>query len=455
MTAVDGTSSGSPDELAALAEKITAIQSQQVPAVLELFAARAGVQPPFDHLHDFWFNFADGPRDGVPPIESSAPVLPTKLLDFNLNFPIGVPACALTPHARYIEYFAKRGFDLLTYKTVRDRPWNPHPFPQWAFAPTVNEPLGHADIAQNHVRDSIVATLDPTEVSDFRRASLVNSFGVPSLPVEQWKADVADSRGALSPGQVLIVSVMGSPDHPETQHDADLIAQFARTAAHAAEAGADIVELNLSCPNTGGELICTKPEFSAEVARAVQRELKSWDVPIFIKISYLAPGDLQELIKQCERYIRGVVAINTLLAKTEHSDGTAFFASYRRSDGREVSRPMAGLSGVGIREVGLATIRELARIREARGSSSEWVIVANGGMMCPDDFMAYKNEGADAVQSCSGAWLNPRLAIETRNAFGRPSERQPHESTPGALSVVLAKVGELLAAGGLSTRSRE
>jgi dihydroorotate dehydrogenase (NAD+) catalytic subunit len=442
------------NELTDLAQELVRVQSEQGPATEEAFDSQLDARPPFDHLRDFWFNFADGPRDGVPALEPDAPVLPTRLLNFELDFPFGVPACALTPHSGYIEYFARRGFDLLTYKTVRDRPWNPHPFPQWAFAPSVTSPFSEGDLDQQQIRELVVATLDPREVADLPSASLVNSFGVPCLPTEQWKADVAESKAILSSGQVLIVSVMGSPDGSDTHDDNELVRQFASTAAEAADSGADIVELNLSCPNTGGDLICTKPELSAEVAKAVKQELRGWGVPIFIKIAHLQPSLLRDVVTRCQDHIEGIVAINTVPAKTVDATGKEFFSSYRRPDGRVVHRPTAGLSGCGIRSLGVGTARELVKLREKQRAESDWVIIGVGGVASPADFKSYLDEGVDAVQSCSGTWLNPQLAAEIRNEVGRSPREGEIRDEAHTVASVFAKVGDLLASGGLSTRSR-
>ena len=444
------------DQIPGLAEELTAAQDKQSEAVARVFVLRGAPVPPFDHLHDFWFNFTHGPRvDGVPVLED-LPVLPTRLLDFDLNFPFGVPACALTPHAGFIEYFAQRGFDLLTYKTVRDRPWSPHPFPQWAFAPQVLSPLALTQVDGHKAKEPIHASLDPREVEDFSRASLVNSFGVPSLPVDQWKADVASARSLLSSGQVLAVSVMGSPDAPETQNDTDLVRQFVTTAAHAAEAGADIIELNLSCPNTGGELLCFDAALSERVVEAVGRELRNSGKPLFIKISYLESVALRDLVARCQSHIHGIVAINTVPARTVSTEEKSFFPSYRTATGRTVHRPEAGLSGVGIRDLGRKVIRELAEMRSLDQADTDWVIVGVGGVMSPADFKSYRDEGADVVQSCSGAWLNPALAKAVRHEFG--SSLGENESIrvgePPRIASLAARVGELIATGGFNNRSR-
>ena len=386
-----------------------------------LFVSYPGPLPPFDHLRDFWSNFYEGPRNGIPALPLAFKVKPTRFLDFRLNFPFGVPACALTPQSRYIRYFSALGFDLITYKTVRDRPWNPHPFPQWAFVPGADAPITEAQLNSNdQIAAPVLATLDPAAVADVGKISLTNSFGVPSLPMDEWKRDVAVSKQVLSTGQILIVSVMGSGDDPETKAlgDDELVRQFATTAWNAHDAGADIVEVNLSCPNTGGEVICRHPELSARVVKAVHESLKDTNTPILIKISYLNNELLTSLIQKCREFIRGVVAINTVSAPTRAEDDTAFFQS--RPGGTDI----AGLSGTAIRELGLTTVRRLADLRDKQGAKpSDWVIVGVGGVTTPDDFKAYLDAGADAVQSCSGAWANPLLAVQTREQFGRPTSK--------------------------------
>jgi dihydroorotate dehydrogenase len=368
-----------------------------------LTAAYPGPTPPFDHLSGFWSNFFNGPQNGDPFPRGPFPELPTKVLDFELSFPFGVPACALTPRSEYIDYFATRGFDLLTFKTVRDRPWDPHPFPQWGFAPGIASPLEAPQLS-----DPVYPTLDPGKVDDVRNASLVNSFGVPSVSVERWKMDVEESKRGLGSRQVLMVSVMGSPE--QSRDDADLVDQFARTAAHAQEAGADIIEVNLSCPNTGGELICSDAEQSRRVIEAVHRETGG-KTPIFIKISYLDPTALGELVAKCQSHIRGIVAINAVPVTVLKRSGVRFFPN-RPND-------KAGLSGAGIRRLGLSVARHLVELRKShRASADDWIVVGVGGVSSPEDFRSYRDLGVDVVQSCSGAWLNHRLALEIRDRFG-------------------------------------
>jgi dihydroorotate dehydrogenase (NAD+) catalytic subunit len=378
----------------------------------ELYRAYPGPAPPFDHMLGYWSNILKGPRNGVPFPHTNLPVRPTRLFDFTLNFPFGVAACAFMPDARYVAYFAQRGFDLLTYKTVRDRAWNPHPFPNLSFAPAIAAPLTIQDLHR-----PVFPTPDHGAIADPQLVSLVNSFGVPSLPTEEWMHGVATSKRHLGSGQVLVVSVMGSPEVATT--NAELANQFAAAADAAHTAGADIIEVNLSCPNTGksspgaqDELICRDADLSLGVLKAVRRQLPSEKL-VFIKISYLPHAQLHALVTKCQKLINGVVAINAVPVQAVHRSRIPFFPSRTNN--------LAGLSGVAIRGLGLETVRTLVELRTAAGATrDDWVIVGVGGVTSPEDFMSYLDLGVDAVQSCSGAWLNHRLALDTRERFGRP-----------------------------------
>jgi dihydroorotate dehydrogenase len=390
-----------------------------------------GEPPPFDHLQSYWDNFYRGPRQpGRASILESHRPPTSKFLGFELGIPFGVPACAVTPHSGYVDYFASRGFDLITYKTVRGEPWNPHPSPNLAFAAEIRHPIAAMDRSR-----AVYPTLYPDELPDVSQTSFVNSIGVPSLPIEKWQADIERSRALLDLGQVLIVSVMGSPELlGEGGDKRRLIDQFVRVASAANEAGAPIIELNLSCPNTGGELVCLDAELAGEIVQAVRRAVG--DTPILIKISYMSERPLAALIEACKGTMDGVVAINAVQVQAHRADGKPFFA-HREND-------LAGLSGVGIRDLGLEVTRNLSNLRGDEGSAPEdWVIVGIGGVNCPADYQAYRDAGADAVQSCTGAWLNPNLARQVGAYLrGEPAPILEDDSALEANGTELSSPGE-------------
>ncbi len=354
--------------------------------------------PPFDHLQSYWTNFYNGPSSSRPPTIGYRGRPTFSFLGFDVGIPFGVPACAVTPHSGYVEYFASRGFDLITYKTVRGGPWNPYPSPNLAFAAGVRTP-----ITPDRLDEPVVPTMFPDELPGIAEASFVNSIGVPSLPVEQWQADIERSKRVLREGQVLIVSVMGSPETLRSNDDAGLVRQFTDVATQAQEAGANIVELNLSCPNTGGILTCLDAELSGKITAAVREAIG--DTPLLLKISYMAEQNLAALVRECRPNMSGIVAINAVQVRAQNANATGFFKSRNHDH--------AGLSGAGIRSLGLGVTRTLASLREREGASTQdWTIVGIGGVAGAADFQAYLDAGADAVQSCTGSWLNPQLAQE-------------------------------------------
>lgn len=422
-------------------------------AIAELYPGDA---PPFDHLRTYWSNFYSGPRTANPTIQLERNRPTCTLLGLPLGIPFGVPACAVTPHSGYVEYFASRGFDLITYKTVRGGPWDPHRSPNLAFAAGVREPL-----SETQLDDPVLPTMYPDALPDTRQASFVNSIGVPSLPVERWQADIARSREILREGQILIVSVMGSPETLRVQDDMGLVRQFTEVAADAKDAGAQIVELNLSCPNTGGTLICFDAELSGRICAAVRSRIA--DTPLLIKISHMPDAKLAELVGSCRESISGIVAINAVQVRAQDAAGSAFFKG-RTND-------HAGLSGAGIRELGLGVTRTLSRLRGDEGPSPQnWAIIGIGGVASAVDYQAYCDAGADAVQSCTGAWLNPLLAGEIREhifGVGAGSPVGPGVSTDGGGSAepqteddhswrrLFHAVNDTVRAGGLNLRVEE
>ncbi|MFN0071272.1 MAG: hypothetical protein ACKVVP_07255 [Chloroflexota bacterium] len=426
------------DELSALAEPKAPL-GRSLARLLVLFALRnryygplreAGIPiPAYNHQLTFEENAELGPPEGAfDSVTEALPILPTKLAGFKLNFPFGVSACAPAtsygPHNRFLTGFASVGFDIITYKSVRDAHRPPNKAPHWGFAvglthqvlPGVGEPIEVTSLPRFD---------DPSQVS------MVNSFGVPSVGPDTWIPDVKATKHHIGRGQVFIVSVLG---HPEiTESDSKLAHQFANAAEMAVDAGADIIELNLSCPNTGhrqanADQICKDPAMSAMVVRAVQERIGG-RAPVFIKISFLDHGTLGQLLAACtdrgipERGIQGVVAINTFpvrairvgAAGLPPSPDTQFFPD-SEYQGASTRRAFAGLSGAAIRTLGLDMARRLAQLRTERGY--EIAILASGGVSTPPDFQAYREAGADAVLSCTGAWNNTRLAIETRRQYG-------------------------------------
>lgn len=342
---------------------------------------------------------------------------PTQIAGRPVNFPFGIGASILTRNARAIAFYAARGFDILTYKTVRSIRRDPHPAPHWVF-------IRAADIAQ--VKPPFAAPLVGEDrhywPPDPRYVAMANSFGIPSPEPRIWQPDVAEAKQALQAGQLLVVSVTASPP-PGDKSEQTLLEDFVRVALQAKEAGADIVEANYSCPNTPGDAtgdLCQDPELSGKISAAIARALA--DTPLLVKIGYLAEPLLAAFVRHNRAYVRGIVAINTIAMSVVSPAGAPLFPGS--------GRDRAGISGVAIRPWAHEVVRNLVAIREQEQAANAFAIMAVGGVNTPQDIYDYLNLGADAVESSTATYLNPYLALETRLQWsklkGDPSEDSPH-----------------------------
>jgi dihydroorotate dehydrogenase len=344
----------------------------------------------------------------------------TQIAGCRVDFPLGLPASVLAANANWIEFYAARGFDILTYKTVRTRYRQEHRWPNWVFlenAPQIEDPSDPPVF----VGQPGYWPEDPT------KASMANSFGVPSLDPTWWKEDVRKAREFVREGhQVLIVSivasVVSSPD--------DIAADFAKTAILAKEAGADIVEANYSCPNTPddpGE-IYQSPEKASRISKSIREALGN--TPFLTKIGYLSKPLLRRFLELNAKYIDGVVGINTIgaeIIQKPNKVGTAQkildylkALNYIEKEPTFPGRPRAGVSGWAIRARAQEIALNLVELRkEIPGRSGKpLTILGVGGVLTPQDFFDRLAVGVDAVESCTGAFLNPYLGLEIRSRDG-------------------------------------
>ncbi|RFU22751.1 dihydroorotate oxidase [Geodermatophilus marinus] len=375
------------------------------------FAGHAGVlaaagvpTPAYDVLGSYRDNLTTpvGPR--LP--ERPAARRRWPVLGRSVGFPIGVPACVLNGGEAWVRHHAANGWNVLTYKTVRSRAHDPNPQPNWTFA--ARETAGLPPGAAADV------TADPWDwvPPGSAAVSTVNSFGVPSPAPEEWMPDLERSLAAVDDDQLLLVSVMG-----EAADAAELVADFARTARLAEEAGAPVVELNLSCPNsrdrsTAGVRppLCLDADATVAVVEGVRRALDD-RTGLVAKLSWLDTGRLAALVPRIAPLVDGIAGINTVQTRVRRSDGAPTFP------GRE----LAGLSGIAVRASALDFTRRLVGLREAAGARFD--VLAMGGVTDPASFAALFAAGADAVQSASGAFASPYLARDCTAALGETLPR--------------------------------
>lgn len=360
--------------------------------------------PTYDVLASFRDNL-DRPLGPRLPERPTAGGRRWRVLGRSVGFPIGIPACVLNGSETWVRHNAANGYGVLTYKTVRGREHPPNEQPNWTFAPRETASLPPGAVAD--------VVSDPWEWVDpgSPAVSTVNSFGVPSPPPDEWMADVERSLAAVGNDVLLLVSVMGE-DPGGTGQLGALADDFARTARMAQEAGASVIELNLSCPNTLDRSaagvkppLCLDADATVAVIEAVRHALDD-RTALVAKLSWLDEPRLSALVPRVAPLVDGVAGINTLQSRVRRSDGAPTFP------GRE----LAGLSGVAVRDSALDFTRRLVDLRERSGARFD--VLAMGGVTDPASFEALFALGADAVQSASGAFADPFLARSCITALG-------------------------------------
>jgi dihydroorotate dehydrogenase len=368
-------------------------------------------------------------RQGFPQ-QPPAPFPDSPLVDFprswsllgrEIGFPIGVPASVLTSTSKWIEYFAKHGFNVFTYKTVRSARTAPHEFPNWIFLEGSVQPLPVEQIDETHDPIQVQGSRD-TYLQHLRRFSTANSFGVPSEDPAIWREDVERALGLLGDDKLLILSVMGSAEPGESV--AALRDDFIRVTEEALRTGAPAIELNLSCPNTADASardgiappLCMDVNATVEVIAAAA-EVVGGRIPLVAKLSYLPFHQLEPLIGAISPYIAAISGINTLQVQVqvEEEGGAPTFPG----------RHTAGMSGIAIRDLGLDFVKSLNRMR-IENEALDFEIIGMGGVMTTEDVDALLVAGASAVQTATAAAVNPYLAREVSQSR---SERRPSDES--------------------------
>ncbi len=324
-----------------------------------------------------------------------------KLFGLELNSPFGSPASVITSTSDRVRFLARTGCDLITYKTVRSRSKHSHPTPNILL---VLDRLGR--LPHDAPVPPIVAA-DSQECDEDISSThgVLNRYGMPSHAPEEWQSEVETSIGHLGEGQALIVSIVGTVD---TGAGSDaLVEDFARVAAMAYEAGARILEMNLSCPNTGndGELF-RDPMVSGRVAKAVRAVVP--DAVLVAKIGYTSSPSLDELVAALAPSINGVAAINTLSAEALREGLEGLGPAWG------IPGLRAGLSGAPIHGFAINCLRQLLRVRKEQGLVDDLDIIGIGGVTEPSDVSNMLSMGANAVQAATAFFQDAYFGYHVR-----------------------------------------
>lgn len=306
--------------------------------------------------------------------------------------PIGIPPGPLI-NSRFVKAAFNMGFDICVYKTVRSDSYPCHPHPNI---------LGldiDGDLTMEKAKGQLVGRADYHEP-----LSITNSFGVPSKSVDFWQEDIKKALSYAGKGQVLVVSFMGTVHEGQTEEE--FLQDHRLVAQKAHETGADLFEVNLSCPNIGNEgLICYNTKMSGKIVRAIREVLGNKQLSV--KIGYFErQSELESFVDEVQEHVQGIAAINTIPTEVVDEKGNQALPG--------PNRLKSGICGSGIKWAGLEMTKRLRELREKHGYS--YVIESMGGVMNAQDYDEYVRAGADVVMSATGSMWNPYLAQEIKAA---------------------------------------
>jgi dihydroorotate dehydrogenase (NAD+) catalytic subunit len=213
--------------------------------------------------------------------------------------------------------------------------------------------------------DPRVGYSNPTVVQ--AEAGLINAMGLPNPGIDVYCGEIKFSKTILR--VPVIVSVFG--------YSAE---EYALVAKKAVDAGADAVELNVSCPHvkqTGAE-IGQSPKLLSEVVQMVKAAINK---PLIVKLSPNVADITVQAAAAIEAGADALTVVNTLKAMAIDTETTFSILSNVRG----------GLSGPAIKPVALRCVYDVAEAFEVP-------IIGCGGISDWRDAVEFFLAGASAVQ---------------------------------------------------------
>jgi dihydroorotate dehydrogenase len=367
-----------------------------------------------------------------PPAASPRGVATSSFLGFPIHSPFGASASVLTSTASLIGWLAQTGADVITFKTVRSESNDGHGTPNIRYC---RKELGVLDPDEKWASPLVV----DDAVNEVRPSyGMLNRFGMPSASYEEWKAKFSASAAALTNGQLLILSVVGTADKDAPEQV--LIDDFVRVAIRAKEAGAKVIELNLSCPNCAGkEGACYRNQpLAMNICRAVREALPG--MKILAKVGFMKRVEMERFVASTADYVDGYSLINTIPFDSVRMGPHGLEPGFGKANTK------AGLSGPAIFRCGLRAVEDMVEIRKSNGLEDSHVVVGMGGAVSPQDILTYLSAGADVAQATTAFFLDPLFGLKVRELFEAEYARKhgrAHMESVAAISNILRAQADL------------
>jgi dihydroorotate dehydrogenase (NAD+) catalytic subunit len=338
--------------------------------------------PIYDPSQSYFYNFTYGPfTKSLAFLKRPKTDTLFSFLGHDVHSNIGIAAGPLL-NSRWIRIASRLGFDILTYKTIRSHACPGHDLP---------------NIVYVQRKASLVAQTADQQPKDMSEITITNSFGMPSQSPDFVLQDIAHAKQVLLPHQVLIVSVVGSFGSSKNLFD-----DFATTASIAKQAGASVIELNLSCPNVQSQegLMYHHLDDMFTCIRTVKKQIHS--VPLIVKIgkphSFSALKNV--LTTAAKAGANAVSGLNSLSMSVIDRKGQVALSN----------RKTSGICGSAIRKDSLQFVRDAKNIIEQE--QLDLTLIGVGGIMQPSHFADCLDQGADVAHCATAFFWDPYIAIK-------------------------------------------
>lgn len=307
-----------------------------------------------------------------------------RLFDYPLNSALGIAAGPLL-NSRWVEAYAKLGYDILTYATVRSVERQAYSLPN----------VRHVE---NREQTAVIA-----KPSSNGSTTIAVSTGMPSMEPDVWRKDVRRAKEKIGRRQVLVVSVVGTP---EVASDAEgLVADYALCGVWAYEAGADIIEVNLATPNPFGEagqMVYDSIPLSAQILYRIRSSVK---VPVVAKLGpFRTPRVLHETATKLAPWAHGFELVHGIQRKVVDEDGNPAFEG--------PGRDLAYVVGADTFAACARQVEEMLAWRKA--GAWDRAVIAVGGITTVERAMHHLREGANAALVATASLFDPLFASRFR-----------------------------------------
>ncbi|MBO4399122.1 MAG: dihydroorotate dehydrogenase [Lachnospiraceae bacterium] len=171
--------------------------------------------------------------------------------------------------------------------------------------------------------------------------------------------------------------------------------EYVEAAEILSESCADILEINISCPNVkaGGITFGTDPKMAEAITKAIKKD--AGKKPVFMKLSPNVT-DITEIARAVEAGgADGISLINTLLGMKIDIRRKAFALANRTG----------GLSGPAIKPVAVRMVYQVA-------NAVKLPLIGMGGIACAEDAIEFLMAGATAISVGTANFRNPKVTEE-------------------------------------------